>query len=57
MYKISKLFTTKKKEDKVKKSRVHDSKVEEKTEESSAVKVVTSIRDQVQDFKVYKDNI
>jgi hypothetical protein len=53
MYKISKLFTTKKKEEKDKKSRVRDSKEEEKTEESSASKVVSSIRDQIQDFKVF----
>jgi hypothetical protein len=52
MYKISKLFTSKKKEEKDKKSRIRDSKEEEKTEESSALKVVTSIRNQVQDFKV-----
>lgn len=56
MYKISKLFTTKKKEEKDKKSRVRDSKEEEKTEESSASKVVHNIRDQIQDFKVCKCN-
>jgi hypothetical protein len=52
MYKISKLFTSKKKEEKDKKSRIHDSKEEGKTEESSAVKVVSNIRDQILDFKV-----
>ena len=54
MYKISKLFTVKKKEEKDKKSRVRDSKQEEKTEESPASKVVHNIRDQIQDFKVRK---
>ncbi|CAB3982986.1 dynein heavy chain 12, axonemal-like, partial [Paramuricea clavata] len=51
MYKISKLFTSKKKEEKDKKSRIRDSKEEGKTEESSAVKVVSNIRDQILDFK------
>lgn len=52
MYKISKLFTANKKEDKEKKSRIRDSKGEEKVEESPASKVVHSVRNQIQDFKV-----
>ena len=52
MYKISKLFTSKKKDEKDKKSRVRDSKEEGKSEESPASKVVHSIRNQIQDFKV-----
>lgn len=52
MYKISKRFTAKKKEEKDKKSRVLDSKEQEKVEESPASKVVNNVRNQIQDFKV-----
>lgn len=53
MYKISKLFSSKTKDEKDRKSRVRDSKEEEKTEGSSALKVVSNIRDQIVDFKVW----
>lgn len=55
MYKISKLFASKKKDEKDKKSRILDSKDEEsKSEEKAAVNVVNTIRNQIDNFKVIK---
>ncbi|XP_046853910.1 dynein axonemal heavy chain 12-like isoform X2 [Xenia sp. Carnegie-2017] len=52
MYKISKLFASKKKDEKDKKSRILDSKDEgSKSEEKAAVNVVNTIRNQIDNFK------
>ena len=55
MYKISKLFASKKKDEKDKKSRILDSKDDEsKSEEKAAINVVNTIRNQIDNFKVIK---